>query len=471
MRRARSSRLWGARVALALGTLLGPLDTAVNIAFPAIGTSFGFGAKGIFWVVVPFVLAQSSLILAFGKIGDRGDYRRVFAAGLAACAVTHALTAIADDPTSFVLARVLQGLAVGLTLACAPALVLGAFAPEQRRRALSTYAVLFGSGLALGPLLGGVLADWWGWEAVFWFRVPIALVAALALFYGWRQVQHEGHALRASDTAPTKPAGARAPFDAAGAAVLALGFLALTLTIGALQSATVSGSVAASLVVATLLLLGGFILIERHAADPIIDLRRLLAPGVPGLQLLAVTLQATTFSIMLVVPFALAADPVLPGWADGALLATFPAAAVIGGAWAGHGRTVLPAHTLVVTGSAGAVAGLLLAAVASLLGWPLLLGCGLAATGLGLGAFQVGHLEATLAAMREGDRGVAGSLTTLARLLGLTLGAPLAASAFALVEASGRDADDAAGIVMLGAAAILAAIFLLQHANRVARAR
>src|SRR5690606_16634108 len=106
---------WRARLGfliVCLGALVAPFDTTVNTAFPVITGAFGLPAQAIQWVVIPFVLAQSTLALVCGHLGDRFGYRRVFGWGLAASAVAHLAVAMAPDFVSLVWLRVLQGAAV-----------------------------------------------------------------------------------------------------------------------------------------------------------------------------------------------------------------------------------------------------------------------------------------------------------------------------------------------------------------------
>ena len=164
-----------------LGALVAPLDTAVNTAFPVISAAFSLPLRDIQWVVIPFVLAQSSFALVFGHLGDRLGHRRVFALGLAASVVAHAAVALAPDFPTLVGMRVLQGAAVGIAVSCAPALATLLFAPAEKARVLVWYSAAFSLAMAVGPWLGGLLIQAFGWPGVFWFRAPLALVALLLL--------------------------------------------------------------------------------------------------------------------------------------------------------------------------------------------------------------------------------------------------------------------------------------------------
>lgn len=82
---------------MGLGASLAPLDLAVNVAFPAITAAFALETQAIRWVIAAYVLVYSSLMLAFGKLGDAIGYRRVFRAGLVLAAVAFVLCALAPD--------------------------------------------------------------------------------------------------------------------------------------------------------------------------------------------------------------------------------------------------------------------------------------------------------------------------------------------------------------------------------------
>src|SRR3546814_11217158 len=94
--------------------------------------------------------------------------------GLACSAVAFVLCAVAPSFGFLLGARVLQGVGAALVLSCGPALMTSLFPEDRRSAALGLYAMIFALGSALGPLLGGVLVDAWGWSAGYGFRAPLA---------------------------------------------------------------------------------------------------------------------------------------------------------------------------------------------------------------------------------------------------------------------------------------------------------
>ncbi len=104
--------------AIGLGSLITPLDTAVNIAFPDITASFGLPMPAIQWVVICYVLTYSSLMLACGRVGDLVGHARVFRIGLAISTVGYLLCGLAPGFGLLLGARVVQGIGAALYEEC-----------------------------------------------------------------------------------------------------------------------------------------------------------------------------------------------------------------------------------------------------------------------------------------------------------------------------------------------------------------
>src|SRR5271156_2848075 len=105
-------------VAIGLGTAVVPLDTAVNIAFPAITRGLGLAIGDIQWVVISYVLTYASLLLVFGRLGDRLGHGAIFRIGLVWSVVALALCALAPSFAWLLVCRILQGIGSALVLSC-----------------------------------------------------------------------------------------------------------------------------------------------------------------------------------------------------------------------------------------------------------------------------------------------------------------------------------------------------------------
>lgn len=387
-----------------LGTAIVPLDSSVNVAFPAIVAAFGLEVQAIQWVAICYVLTYGSLMLAVGRIGDIFGHPRVFRIGLAWSAVAFVLCALAPSYGALLGARVLQGIGAALAIGCGPALAANLFPEGMRVKALAAYATGFAAAQASGPLLGGVLVQLLDWQGVYWFRAPIAL-AALWLARGLPEASR---------------ATVREPFDALGAALL-------TATIATALLAVNLAPAAASPLLAILALasLGGFLRQSRRSPRPIIDIALFRRPGFAALNLANAMVNFAAFAVMLVGPFYLVRIAGLPALGLGVVLGTSHGGAMLGSALGGWAVGRFGARFAVLAGAALTAAGLF--GIAS---WgpstpvPLLM-ASLAVQGLGTGLFVLAYTDAVTATMRREDRGVAGSLTMLTRTLGVVAAASL----------------------------------------------
>lgn len=163
----------------ALGVLVVSLDSAVNIAFPAMSEAFGAGPTSIKWVVITYVLTYALMSYTAGSLADRAGYARVFVAGLWLTAASLFACGVAPSYGWFLVFRVAQGVGGGLVYGTAPALVTLALPADRRGRGLGLFTLGMGAGFAVGPLVGGLLVDGLGWRWVYLFRAPLALALAL----------------------------------------------------------------------------------------------------------------------------------------------------------------------------------------------------------------------------------------------------------------------------------------------------
>lgn len=429
---------WRRRLALlavCLGTLAGPLDTTVNTAFPVISAAFALAPHAIQWVVIAFVLTQTSLTLVFGRLGDLFGHRRIFAIGLATCAVAHLAVGLAPDYPTLVAMRVLQGVGVGLVVSCGAALATLMYPPADRQRVLAVYVASTSLAMAVGPWLGGVLIAAFDWPAVFIFRSPLALLVWLALPWVLPAPAHGQAVTPAPAGAAGLPgaAGAKAAlaFDWVGAVGLSAVLCAVVLSLAELARPAGRPAVGLAGLGAGLL---GAVLWVRHALrtpHPVLRLAPFRSRLFSGVQLASVVLSLASFANLLLLPYVLTRGPqALPIGAAGLVLALYPSGAVIGSLLAGRLGARTSAIGLMVWGMGGAAIGLLATALLLVPAPQLLgglpaatLGVGMLVCGVGQGLFQVGYMDTTISLLPAQERGVAGSLVSVTRLLGIALGA------------------------------------------------
>ena len=399
---------------MGLGASIAPFDFAVNIAFPAITQAFALQTASIRWVAVSYVLTYGSLMLGFGALGDRIGYRRVFRAGLLLAAIAFAACALAPSYGWLLAARVAQGIAVALTLSCAPAMATLLFDESRRTWALSTYTAMAAIAGVLAPIAGGLMVAMIDWPGVYWFRVPIALLALAG-------VSQLG---RDEPVASARPA---LPFDTGGSAMLAAS-MALLLLSPALLGTRAEGLpdwAPWPIALAGVVSMTAFIRRQRRTDRPFMPREVTRNTDFWLINLAAVVVQFASFAVPLITPYFLVR---VAGWetpAVGALMAVWAIGSLAGSSGASGVINRLGAPRSAFIAMLGIIAGL--GAIACWQSSPsiALMAVSLLVHGAGLGLFQVAYTDIVIAALPINARGVAGSLTMVTRTIGLVIGASL----------------------------------------------
>ena len=397
------------------GALVAPLDSAVNVAFPAITAAFSLDLPEIRWLVMLYVLTYGSLMLVGGRLGDLHGYRRVFGIGLVVVAVSFTACALAPAYDLLLAARVGQGVGVALVLGCGPALALSQFPAAERTRVLGHYTSMLACGGAIGVLAGGALVHAWGWQAVFWMRVPLVLGALAFLWL-----------IPAPDGEP----GNR-PFDMAGAMLLA------TWTGALMFGLAFTDGPRLWLVLLSVAAFAGFVAHESRVADPILRPALFRDARFAILNLLSVAVNLAAFAVPLLGPYYFARASGLDAIGIGSQLGVWAGGILVGAALAERLGRRIGLERAGFLGVALCAAGLALVGTWSAETRPAAAAVALAVQGFGVGTFQVVYADRVMATLPRRDHGVAGSLTMLTRMLGVAAGATL-------LTALQRDAENAA---------------------------
>jgi MFS transporter, DHA2 family, methylenomycin A resistance protein len=167
--------------AICLGYFAIILDGSVlNVAIPAIRADLHSSLASAQWVLNGYTLTLAGLLLTAGALGDRIGLRRMFVVGVAVFTAASAACAAAPSVPVLIAARVVQGFGAAALLPATLALIPYLFPDEARRSRAAVVWVGIGAGaVALGPLIGGLLIDAFGWRSVFVINLPVGVVAVL----------------------------------------------------------------------------------------------------------------------------------------------------------------------------------------------------------------------------------------------------------------------------------------------------
>jgi EmrB/QacA subfamily drug resistance transporter len=232
-------------------------QTIVSIAVPSIQRELGLSSTGVQWVVNGYLIALAAFFALGGRLSDIFGHTKlcvigviVFVVASAMCGLTPTGSAAEAWIVSF---RVVQGVGGALMFPAALAIVVNTFPLQERGRALAIFFGIAGGLTAVGPILGGFLTTEWTWRAIFWVNIPVALIALLLIALSKPKTEYQ-----------------RAPVDYRGAVLLAAG---VGLSIFGLQQSALWGWGSAATwlcIVAGVLLIGFFVLVELHTDSPLI---------------------------------------------------------------------------------------------------------------------------------------------------------------------------------------------------------
>ena len=175
------NRKWWTLLAVAFGLFMIMLDnTVVNVALPSIERDLHIGISELEWVVNAYALTFGVLLLTGGKLADLVGRRRIFILGLIIFTASSFFCGIANGSTNLIAARTVQGVGAALMNPATLSIITATFPPRQRGMAIGIWAGVSAMALAIGPLVGGFIAEHFSWSWIFFINVPIGIAGIFA---------------------------------------------------------------------------------------------------------------------------------------------------------------------------------------------------------------------------------------------------------------------------------------------------
>lgn len=273
--------------AVCLAALTLPLSfSAGAVATPAIGRDLGGSAEALTWITNAFMLTFGSLLMAAGTLADRYGRKRVFTIGIATFTAFSLALGLAPSVWLIDLLRAGQGVGAAAALAGGSAALAQEFDGPARTRAFSLLGTTFGVGLALGPVVTGLLIESVGWRAIF---LTSAVVGTAALLLGPPRMRET-----------RDPEAGR--LDWPGAVSFTATLATFTMAMIALPSIGWASPAMLALGPAFVVFLVAFILVELRAARPMLDLSLFRYPRFVGVQLIPIATCACFVVLLVILP-------------------------------------------------------------------------------------------------------------------------------------------------------------------------
>ncbi|WP_027347118.1 DHA2 family efflux MFS transporter permease subunit [Hamadaea tsunoensis] len=157
-------------------------NLVVTNALPVIRLKLDAGLEGLEWTVNAYTLSFAVFLLTGAALGDRFGRRRLFTIGLVVFTLASAAAALAPNIGILIAARAVQGVGGAIAMPLTLTLLASVVPPQRRGVAFGVWSATAGLGVALGPVIGGAITEYWSWQWIFWVNVPIGLLLLPVLF-------------------------------------------------------------------------------------------------------------------------------------------------------------------------------------------------------------------------------------------------------------------------------------------------
>jgi EmrB/QacA subfamily drug resistance transporter len=425
-------RKWLPLVAICTGTFMLLIDvTIVNVALPDMATDLGTSFSQLQWVVDVYALALAALVLGAGSLADLFGRRKLYLIGLVLFALASLASGLAPDAGFLIAARALQGIGGAVMFATTIALINTSYEGRDRGTAFGIWGAVVGASAALGPILGGALTEL-SWRWIFFVNLPVSVLAVVLTLTAVQEA-----------TQPNAPRP-----DVPGIVLFSLGAGGLVFGLVRAASDGWSSTSAWAPMVAGLVVLVGWVLLELRRPAPMLDVRLFANRSFSGIMAGALVVSAAAFAALLYMSLWLQSigglSPLQAGFVFIPLSAmSFGVAAFAGRALQNRPPRLVLAGGLLLVG----VGSLLLGLVDSDSTWRVLVP-GLAVLGAGVGMANPTLASAALASVPRERSGMASGAVNTARQLGFALGVAVLGSVFTARAGSvlsGAGAPDPAG--------------------------
>ena len=401
-------------IATTLGAFLIPfMGSAINIALPAIANEFKMDATLQPWVTTSYLIAAAAFLVPFGKLSDIYGRKRIFAVGTLVFSLSSLLAALSTSSDMLMAARVIQGISGAMIFGTSIALLLSAYPAEERGRVLGINVASTYFGLSIGPFIGGIMTDHFGWRSIFYLNIPLGLIAFTLLVWKLKE-----------DWAASK--GER--FDIPGAIIYILMLIAITYGLASLPS-----TLGICLFAGGVLAIAAFVKWELRAKNPVLDIKLFKNNLAFAMSNVAALINySATYALAFLLSLYLQYIKGFTAEKAGFILVTQPVVQAIFSPIAGKLSDKFEPRVLASIGMALSAVGLALyifLSDATSLGY--IIG-GQVLIGFGFALFSSPNTNAVMSSVENRYYGVASSTVATMRQVGMTLSMGIAAVLFAV---------------------------------------
>jgi len=398
---------WWALVASCMGTFVLLLDvTKVITALPQIEQQLHAGATQAAWVIDAYLLVMSATLLVFGALADRFGHRRIFVIGLIVFSLASLGGGLASDVGMLIVFRAIQGAGGAMMYATSLSLLAQNFHGKERGVAFGVWGAVTGLATGLGPIVGGALATGMTWRAVLLVNVPIGIIALAVTLHG---------------VAADRPARTGKGIDWAGFVAFTLALLGLVYGVIRAGETSWGDELAWGAIIAGVVLLAVFVVIEARIVNPMFDLSLLRVPTFTGGLIAAFTMNGSLFALFVTYTIYLENGLGYDALQTGLRLLLITGATLVVSTIAGRLSSRVPVRWLIGPGLLIVGIGILLTTgISEASGWTRLIP-GFIIAGLGAGLVNPPLASTAVGVVPPKSSGMASGINTTFRMFGQAL--------------------------------------------------
>ena len=391
--------------------------TIVNVALPTLTRDLSTDFATIQWIVLSYLLGLAVLMLSMGRLGDMVGKKKVFTVGLIVFVLGSVLCGLAPDVYWLIGFRFVQSIGAAMMMALGVAIVTETWPARERGMAIGISGGIISLGIVAGPVLGGLILQYFDWRWIFFVNVPIGIAALILV---WRFVPK------------LKPKETGERFDFAGALLVGLGLLTFSLSMTAMQLYGLTSPQALGLLGISILSLAAFIWVERTVRSPMIDLSLLANSYMSSALFTGFLTFVAIAAVVLVLPFYLELVMGLNQQEVGMLMAVVPIVLGILGPLSGIVSDRVGTRPVAIVGLVLLIIGYLSMTRLTTTSQPLDFILVLLPVGLGMGIFQTPNNTSIMNAAPRARLGIASGMLSMSRTLGQSTGIALLSTFFAI---------------------------------------
>lgn len=408
-----NKKRWLILICIGIVTFMTDLDASVvNIALPVISKSLSINMSVAELIVSSYLIIICIALLPFGKLSDKIGKNKIFNAGVILFVIGSLLCGISVNIAFLITSRIIQGIGAAMTMSTNNGIITEVFPDNERGQALGWIGSFVALGMIAGPGIGGMILQYLSWEYIFWINVPIGIIMIIM----------------GMNILPNKQNKNNIDTDKSGIILSMLSILGVFIYIYSGQQLGYTNIILLIIIILSIIMLIAFISLERKCKSPLVDMNIFKNKDFSVGIITAIIIFITNNFYMVLTPFYLENARNLSAGISGAIMMVLPIVQIITSPITGKLSDKFGEIKLTIIGLAIILIAQMFLAFSNLDTNIEFYVLSIGILGLGNSIFQSPNNSMIMGSINKSELGIAGSMNSLSRNIGMVLGNTLATS-------------------------------------------